>query len=352
MADFVRAHRHHTAAHSVDTGSTVMAEEQDGSARQVVHRWLGIIGLFVAPTTVITALCFYFGYVYTRKYLGYFGIDSDAMGFTSSEYVLRSVGVLYTPVLVLLAIWAALLWAGVHIRRIAADDARNGLLRRSALATIGLGALCLVAGALVMLVPQLSDVRDTLLAPMTLGLGTVALVIGFWIVSQIGADSSHRPFAAAERVSLFIAGAVILMSLFWMTDIFANAFGENRAERTTAELWEKETGVVVDTTERLTVPADMILETRPASAGDATQDAAALAAAAQAPTYRYECFRTVAVRGNQWILVPAKWTPDNGYAVILSDDSSNRISVVRHKDIADKVVAMFADPWQCLEVAP
>ena len=52
-------------------------------------------------TTVITSACYYFGYISTRKYLSYFGIDSNAVGYTSSDYVLKSVSVLFAPILLL-----------------------------------------------------------------------------------------------------------------------------------------------------------------------------------------------------------------------------------------------------------
>ena len=31
-------------------------------------KWFGIVGLFVAPTTLITSLCYFYGYVATRTY--------------------------------------------------------------------------------------------------------------------------------------------------------------------------------------------------------------------------------------------------------------------------------------------
>ena len=73
-------------------------------------------------------------------------------------------------------------------------------------------------------------------------------------------------------------------------------------------------------------------------------------------TYRYECFRSLVVRGGQWVLVPAKWTPELGYAVIVADDSANRISVTRVKGIARTGAANWDESnrvgWQCPEVAP
>ena len=46
-------------------------------------------GLFVAPTTLITLLCYFYGYVATRTYFSYFGVDTDAIGFTTTDYVMK-----------------------------------------------------------------------------------------------------------------------------------------------------------------------------------------------------------------------------------------------------------------------
>ena len=43
-------------------------------AQPAFRRWIGVVGLFIAPTTVSTSLCYYFGYVYARKYFDYFGM--------------------------------------------------------------------------------------------------------------------------------------------------------------------------------------------------------------------------------------------------------------------------------------
>ena len=81
-------------------------------------KWFGIVGLFVAPTTLITSLCYFYGYVATRSYFLYFGVDTDAIGFTTTDYLMRSVPALYVPLVVGLLIWVAMLWIGDYLRRI------------------------------------------------------------------------------------------------------------------------------------------------------------------------------------------------------------------------------------------
>jgi hypothetical protein len=327
---------------------TVSDDDGGASTPQVVHRWLGIVGLFVAPTTVITSVCFYFGYVYTRKFYGYFGIDPDALGFAGTDYVSKSVSVLFGPIVILLLGWLALLWAGQYARRLANDSRRTRQIRTGAWAAITIGGLIALRGIVGVVRPQLVTTSNQAVSPLALAVGTVSVLIGCWLLNLLVAGETPRPVAAAERVSLLIACAVIVLALFWLTRVFADAYGENQARITAGKLWSRETGVVLDTSERLDLPADQIVESKLGS-GPAPASAAA---ATGAITYRYKCFRSLVVHGDQWVLVPARWLPQSGYAVIVTDDSSTRISVVRKKGIADTDAANWYGGWQCPEVGP
>ena len=119
-----------------------------------MHRWIGIVGLFIAPTTIITSVCVYFGLVYTSKFYSYFGIESNAIGFTTSDHVTASISVLYAPILVLLLAWVALLWAGGYARRLVQAERRTSLIRRLAGRRSSSGHWVCCAGSLVCCVPS------------------------------------------------------------------------------------------------------------------------------------------------------------------------------------------------------
>ena len=103
-------------------------------------------------------------------------------------------------------------------------------------------------------VPQFALIRSPLLTPVALGLGTSLVIIGCWLWPLCERNTAPRPFAAAERASLFVAAAMMVMALFWLTNIFATAYGEHEAQSTAAKLWAKENAVVLDTTDRLALP--------------------------------------------------------------------------------------------------
>lgn len=341
------AHHRHAAGHCgrADAGGAnderwrAVSEEGDKPTSPAVHRWIGLVGLFVAPTTVITSLCYFYGYVSVRKYFDYFGIDSNAIGFTTSDYVIRSVRALYLPIILLLLVWLILLWAVPYVRTFVDGGSRPGLVRAIAWTLVVTGALGLARGIVGMTAPSLKFDRIAALTPIGLCLGSAALVVGVWMVV---ASRATKPlaFGAAARSSLVVAGAAIVAGLFWITQEYAIFRGEDDAETTKDQLWTRETGVVLDTRDRLAPPTALIKETRLAPEDPALE-----------PTlFRYECFRTLAVQGDRWVLVPAKWTNENGYAVIVTAGPANRISVNKLLGIAKSEAGKWNPSWQCPEV--
>ena len=65
---------------------------------------VGLVAAVIAPTTLITALAYYFGYRRERAFAGFSGIDVSALNFTTTDYVLRSVDALFVPAVVVLLV--------------------------------------------------------------------------------------------------------------------------------------------------------------------------------------------------------------------------------------------------------
>ncbi|MFL6149675.1 MAG: hypothetical protein ACJ72I_19665 [Pseudonocardiaceae bacterium] len=73
---------------------------------------LTIIGTVTSHVVLITALLYYFGWVYTHSFLGYFGIDPSLVGYNTADYVLRSMNVAFHPFIY--AAFGALVMFGFH----------------------------------------------------------------------------------------------------------------------------------------------------------------------------------------------------------------------------------------------
>ncbi|WKG06924.1 hypothetical protein QX204_17550 [Nocardia sp. PE-7] len=309
----------------------------DPSSTVAIDKWLGIVANILAPITVITGLCFYFGLVAARKYYGYFGVDANALGLTSADYVMRSVSVLYPLIVALLALY----WVSVWVREYA-DRAIHGgrhprVVRCCAWGCVALGIALTARGILGVTAPGLVLVDFVGFTPGALGIGACLLIVGGWAVRQVRSLSSPRPSTSVRRASQVAAGATVILALFWLTNIFATDHGLHAAKDTAAGLWRRETVVVLDTFERLYAPPEFLRETMlPVVAG-------------QRFHYRYECFRTLEVRPDRVVLVPVKWSPENGYSLIVRFDDSSRITSTRYRALATADYANY-DRWKCPEI--
>jgi hypothetical protein len=312
---------------------------------RVVPKWIGVVGLFVAPTTVITSLCYFFGYVATRTYFAYFGIDTDAIGFTTGDYAMRSIPALYMPLIAGLLTWVAMLWAGEYLRRLVQSGRRPRLVRRIAWAAVALGAVS-IARAILGLKPEWALIHGDPVTPVTLGLGSALLVVGFsMLVGARAATDAPRELSGAHRASFVVAAGGIVAALFWITAMVATARGLSEAEIARSHLWDEENTVVLvtDASQSLPVPPKQIR----------VSWVPPVDPAAKPTLLRYQCFRSLTVHNNRWVLVPARWTPEYGYAVIITTDSSHLISLLKIQGVAESDAANRRDgDWQCPEIGP
>lgn len=310
---------------------------------QVAHRWLGIVGLFIAPTTLISGLCYFFGAVYTRQRLQYFAVDSQSLDFTTADYVTANVKVFFFAIVRVLFVCAVLVWVAVALRRLAESGRCTRALRVAGWVAIAiaLGGLGMAISWLLFEYPRLNS---PVLITALIGAGTGLLVAGSWVLVIARSGEQREParrFATAERISLGIAAAVMVAALFWLTDIYAAGFGERDGRYTAEALWTADVGVVMDTKEPLDMPSDLsdlmkVTKLQPDRSGAGV-------------TYRYECLRKVEVRNNRWVLVPAKWTRDKGFAVTVTPDSSNRVLTRRVDAQATGKNPNVFPYWQCPE---
>lgn len=344
-AHFDDSDNRQTADHTdhTDRRSVTVSEEQEAS--RTMPKWFGIVGLFVAPTTLITSLCYFYGYVATRTYFSYFGVDTDAIGFTTTDYVMRSVPALYVPLVVGLLIWVAMLWIGDYLRRILKSGRRPRLLRRLAWVAMAVGAAGVARAIVGLTKPDWAPIHVDALTPVALGVGTALLMVGFWMLAGTRAPDAPRAFAAAERGSVIVATGAIVVALFWVTDMFATFRGQDLARNINAGLWSRENVVVLDVDASQDLPLLLKNQIKVSWAPLGSDPTA------KSTFLRYECFRELAIHNDRWVLVPARWAPAGGFAVIVTADSSHVISLKRIEHIADSVAAKnTGGNWECPEV--
>ncbi|MFD6388755.1 hypothetical protein [Nocardia sp. NPDC060259] len=306
-----------------------------------VDKWIGVVAGVVAPTTVITGLCYYFGFVSARAYFAYFGVDTESFHYSTADYVLRSVSVLYPALVIALVVACALFAIRVYGWRALREVGDSRLAHRAGWAAIVTGAILTALAVLGVVAPRFSVLRSTVLIPVVLAAGALLTVAGSEALAALRSRDTPRSATSAQRSVWMFAGVAIVLASFWLTNIFADWYGQLQAQRTAADLWDRETVVTLDTTEPLFAPRNLVLET-PLG----TQPG-------QRFTHRYECLRTLVVRPDRWVLVPARWTVENGYSLIIPIDDSSRVSLTKLDGLSDnKEATKWESPWQCPEIAP
>ena len=263
--------------------------------RSQAERWVSFAAGIVTPVTLITALLFYFGYVSSRSQYEYFGIDVDAIGLSTQDYVMRSPQPLLVPLLVLSLIAVA----GLLLHN--AMRARAGLVavRRARLAAIVVLALGVLG---LFLYPVLGGLAYyALVVPLVIGLA--AAVLGY--LSYL----TTRLLDLKPQVALIALLTVVTMSCaFWATATTAQYSGRGLA-KSNAEHLDRLPVVILDSKERLHLRSPGVEETalRPSEG--------------QTFNYRYRGMRLLIVGENRLFLVPQRWNASNTTLVVPLDES-------------------------------
>ena len=263
--------------------------ERDGGRLRSV---LETATLVLAPTTVITALLFYFGWAQTSALFGRLGIDQSALGFTVQDYMLRSVNSTFRPLSVVLLAAVAGLSAHIALTRAMATPGQGGLAWRVWPVPTVVGGLLLLAGLSGLW--GLARYRvDFPVVPLSLGAGLGLLAYGAYLRGQ--APERRAATAAVPRTLLAarrtVVAIFVLVMLFWSVAVYAQARGVREAGRVAATI-SRRPDVTVYSARRLQLAGPTIRETE-------------LRGPDTAYRFRYTGLKLVVRSGGKWFLLPA-----------------------------------------------
>jgi hypothetical protein len=273
-----------------------------------------ILGAIVAPTTLLTALLFYFGWSRAYWFYIYFGVNSTLLDLTTRDYVQVSLDALFVPMTVVAFAGLLVLWghATLRVRLTAGSEPR--LLRAGILAMAAAGAILATAGLWSVFTPTWLT-RYLAVPALCLALGVVLLVYAghLWRLltaanAPVGRAAAPQWVAVAEWAVVFV---LVGLSLFWAATDYSAAVGRSRAQQAMAAL-PGEPNAVVYSERSLSLHVPGVRETR-------CQDPEA------AYRYRYDGLKLLLQSGGQYLFLPEEWTPGNGVAVLMPRSDSLRL---------------------------
>jgi hypothetical protein len=271
-----------------------------------------ILGAVIAPTTALTALLYYFGWSHAYWFCNYFGVNSTTLGFTSTDYLMRSADALFVPMTVAAVGALVAIWGHLLLRAHLAAGARPRGFRFLVPGMAAAGAVLTLGGFVSVFTTTVLS-HHLVAAPLSLGFGVLLLVYAVHVRRLLAGEDAAalgaRGWAAvAEWATVFV---LVGLSLFWAATDYSAAVGRSRAVDFVAGL-PSYPDAVIYSDRSLSLHAPGVREVR-------CQDPAA------AYRFRYSGLKLVLESGSEYLFLPAAWTPASGMAILLPQASSLRL---------------------------
>jgi hypothetical protein len=291
-------------------------------------RVIGLVAAVVTPTTLITALAYYFGYRRERAFAGFYGIDISALNFTTTDYVLRSVDALFVPAVVVLLV----AFGFFFLHALAGDlSSRFDLAPLAAVA----GLCALILGIALLAGDPLVNSHGYLQA-----LGPAVGVSLLLYALARKCSVSRQALGAA----VFVGVGVVLVSLFWATSEYADSRGRSEAKRLARDILVNPS-VTIFSKEPLNIdplaPGGGVQQ--PVQHGGGCAEIVVDKLKGGTYTRRYDGFTLLVRSGDKYFVTPTPtdnhtaWDPADDAVFIIPDDNDVRIQLTRGADYAPAV---------------
>lgn len=299
-----------------DPGRPEAAAEPAVFETAALPQVLKIVGSVVAPTTLLTALMYYFGRLQFAGFLWYLGAHVTVLDFTVQDYLNNSVDGLLPTLLVVAGITLLALW--VHQLLLGALTAETRWIMLRVLMPVSA-----VAGLVLVSLAMADFVWGSVFKEgfregrgLSLSIGVLLLFYAARLLRLLIAK--RRPEQVPRRASGAVVvaewGAVFILvsvGLFWAVGSYAIGAGIDRAHQFETSLASR-SDVVAYSDKRLSLQAPGVQEV-----------------ACQYPDaayrFRYDGLKFVMQSGNQYLLLPAGWTRSQGAAILIPRSEAVRL---------------------------
>ena len=295
------------------------AESAGFEAATALPKVLKIVGSIVAPTTLLTALLFYFGLVYAIGFFRYFGVNYSVLNLPLQDYLILSADGLIIPLIYLAGVTLLALWL-YQLRLETWSTGTRRIALRMLMLSIAIAGLTLVSLAMANAILQLAVFPATFWEARGLSLSIGVLLLAYaarlrrvLIMGRLGQIPRRIPEAVvvAKWGTTFI---LVSVGLFWAVGSYAIGVGEGHAQALEAYL---------------PYSADVVLysEKNQSLQGPQAPGVREVHCQNSDPAYRfrYEGLKLVPQSGDQYLFLPAGWTHNNGAAILIPRSQTHRL---------------------------
>jgi hypothetical protein len=285
----------------------------------MMTRILDVLGKIIAPSTILTALVYYFGFTRTRELYSYFGIDYSLLGFSTVDYVLRSTVVLgFTPLLIGLLGGLVICWVHFLVGKLM----RANLSKKLNLLPWFLSGLLLIIGlALILNVAKILPFQlhiYRLASTLGLGLTGYSLYLIAQLINVKNEKGELTPLIThiplwLQRVSFGQFIALVIFGLFWTMVDYSSVLGAWTGQQIAIYV-EDRPCIIIYSQKPLIIEAPNIKVTQVSDEEDAFR-------------YRYTGFKFLVRTNDKYFLLSSDWTRGNAHAIIIPDDEYIRVEV-------------------------
>ncbi|MFC5063097.1 hypothetical protein [Actinomycetospora atypica] len=277
---------------------------------------LRLVASVIAPTTVLTALLFYYGRLHAQSLTRQLRVQFTVLDFSFQDYVVRSADGLFTPLVAVAVVGLVCLWVARSITARWTPTQRRTVLRVWAPTASVLGLALLAAAWIAGSSRDLFRDRPEF--------GGLCLALGVLCLSTAG-SAARRGFgrprertgeagpAVGAIAKWTLAFLLVSAGLFWAVNDYAARVGTARGMEVAARL-PTEPDVVLYSDKNLNLQVPGARSTFCA----AVPDPAGF-------RYRYEGLKLVLQSGGQYLLLPATWNQIDGVSLVVPRGSGMRL---------------------------
>lgn len=283
-----------------------------------------IVGSIVAPTTLLTALLFYFGWSHAYWFFAYFGVNSTILGLTTQDYLIRSIDGLFVPLTVVASIGLLARWTHISFKTRLAPESRAAVLRVLVPVSAVSGLILLAIGLWGMFARTVFEFHFEV-SPLSLASGVLLLSYASHLHRSM-TPTDTNPVEPAWIGVVEWAGVFVLvgLGLFWGAQGYAAAVGTSRAQAQASQL-DGEPSAIVYSAHSLSLHAPGVKEVVCANPDAAYR-------------FRYDGLKLILQSGDQYFFLSRAWSPSDGPAIVIPRSDSLRLEFVLPSSAGSRTV--------------